>query len=400
MPTGTSAGTWARRLVHAEAEGAAATPRVLLISSFVRPHPGGVEEFIDSSRALLEKRGLQTRVLACRLPGLDTSADAVIPTRFVGSSSWPLPTGGWRILWREVSAADAVVANNARHLLPVVAVLLSRVRGRVAFLVVHGSGAGPYGGSRAFGLVRSLFARTLGQLAMRLSRPVSVSQVGVEGVRRLYGVRAAYLPYPLRELPPASAPPPLEPDRPMRITWVGRLFPEKDPLLAVAAVETLRPRREAVLHVCGDGPLRAELEQLARQRPWLLVHGARSWEEVQALQAEGHACLATSVADNVQVTVLEALSRGIPTVSTRVGDAPSYYLSSSIRHLCVAPRDPEATADALLDLASSYDGYRSRFAANADLLRARHAEAGEALVRLLVEALPEARSSGGPSPVH
>lgn len=400
MPTGTSAGTWAWRLVRAEAEGAAATPRVLLISSFVRPHPGGVEEFIDSSRALLEERGLEARVLACRLPGLDNSADAVIPTRFVGRSSWPLPTGGWRTLWSEVSEADAVVANNARHLLPVIAVLLSRVRGRAAFLVVHGSGAGPYDGSRAFGLARSLFARTLGQLAIRLSRPVSVSQVGVEGVRRLYGVQATYLPYPLRELPPVSEPPALEPDRPMRITWVGRLFPEKDPLNAVAGVETLRRRREAVLHVYGDGPLRVELEQQARQRPWLLVQGARTWEEVQSLQAEGHACLATSVADNVQVTVLEALSRGIPTVSTRVGDAPSYYLAPSIRHLCVAPRDPQATADALLDLASSYDGYRSRFAANADLLRVRHADAGEALVRLLVEALPEARSSAGPSPVH
>ena len=400
MHTGTSARTWAGRLVRAEVEGAAATPRVLLISSFVRPHPGGVEEFIDSSRALLEERGIQTRVLACRLPGLDTSADALIPTRFVGRSSWPLPTGGWRTLWGEVSEADAVVANNARHLLPVIAVLVARVRGRAALLVVHGSGAGPYTGSGAFGLVRSIFEKTLGQLAIRLSQPVSVSHAGVEGVRRLYGAQAAYLPYPLRELPPVLAPPALEPDRPMLITWVGRLFPEKAPLLAVAAVESLRRRREAVLHVYGDGPLRTELEHQARRRPWLLVQGPRTWEEVQSLQAEGHACLATSVADNVQVTVLEALSRGIPTVSTRVGDAPSYYLSPSISHLCVAPRDPEATADALLDLATSYDGYRSQFAANGDALRTRHADAGDALVRLLIGALRKAEGSGGPSPVY
>ena len=352
-----------------------------------------MEEFIDSSRALLEERGLQTRVLACRLPGQDTTADAVIPTRFVGTSSWPLPTGGWRTLWREVSAADAIVGNNARHLLPVVAVLLSRARGRVAFLVVHGSGAGPYGGSGAFRLARLFFEKTLGRLAMRVSRPLSVSRIGVEGARRLYGVQASYLPYPLRDVPPVSSSTALEPDRPLRITWVGRLFPEKDPLLAVAAVEILRRRRETVLDVYGDGPLRSELEQLARQRPWLLVHGARSWEEVQVLQAGGHACLATSVADNVQVTVLEALSRGIPTVSTRVGDAPSYYLSSSIRHLCVPPRDPEATADALFDLASSYDSLRGLFAANAAILRVRHASAGEAFARLLVEALPSTGSA-------
>jgi glycosyltransferase involved in cell wall biosynthesis len=174
----------------------------------------------------------------------------------------------------------------------------------------------------------------------------------------------------------------------MRITWVGRLFPEKDPLLAVTAVEILRGRREAVLDVYGDGPLRPALDELARQRPWLLVHGACSWEDVQRLQAGADACLATSVADNVQVTVLEALSRGIPTVSTLVGDAPTYYLSSSIRHLCVSPRDPAGLAHALFDLASSYDSYRTRFATNGALLRRRHAEAGEALLRLLVQALP------------
>jgi glycosyltransferase involved in cell wall biosynthesis len=121
---------------------------------------------------------------------------------------------------------------------------------------------------------------------------------------------------------------------------------------------------------------------------------------VQVLQAGGHACLATSVADNVQVTVLEALSRGIPTVSTRVGDAPSYYFSSSIRQLCVPPRDPEATADALFDLASSYDSLRSLFAANAAILRVRHASAGEALARLLVEALPSTRSAERPVSVR
>ena len=182
----------------------AVEPRVLLVASFVRPHPGGVEDFVDSTRALLEERGLPTRVLACRLPGADTSADAVVPTRFVGSSSWPLPIGGWRTLWREVGAADVVVANNARHVLPVLAVLFARARGRRAVLVMHGSGVGPYGGSRAFGLARALFQRTLGRAAMRLAHPVSVSRAGVEGARLLYGVDASYLPYPTPHAAPAA----------------------------------------------------------------------------------------------------------------------------------------------------------------------------------------------------
>jgi glycosyltransferase involved in cell wall biosynthesis len=372
--------------------GAAATSRVLLISSFVRPHPGGVEEFVDSSRTLLRERGLPSRVLACRLPGLDTSADAVVPTRYVGKSSWPLPIGGWRTVWNEVAAADVVVANNARHLLPVVAVIVARSRGRPALLVVHGSGAGPYTGSSTFGVFRGLFEKTLGKLALRLAHPVSVSGAGVDGIRRLYGLQASYLPYPLRDVHPVGAPPSLEPAEPLRITWVGRLFPEKDPLSGVAAADILRRQREAVLDVFGDGPLRAALERLAQERPWLFVQGSRSWEEVQMRQAAGHICLATSVQDNVQVSVLEALSRGIPTVSTRVGDAPSYYAAPAIRHLCVAPRDPAAAAAALLDLATSYDSYWHEFSANAAILRERHAQAGEALIDLLNRALTGSRS--------
>jgi glycosyltransferase involved in cell wall biosynthesis len=356
--------------------------KALLVSSFVRPHRGGVEEFVESARTLLEERGWETRTLACRLPDVRAAADAVVPTRFLGGSEWPLPTGGWRTLWREVGAADVVIANNARHPLPVISVLAARARGRTALLVIHGSGEGPQAGPWPFRLARSLFERTLALLAVRLSRPVSVSRAGVEGVRKLYGAAADYLPYPVRELPPVPAPPTLSANEPLSVAWVGRLFPEKDPLLAVEAVDAVRRERETVLHVCGDGRLRRELEELAARRPWLVLDGTVPWEEAQALQARAHVCLSTSVADNVQVAVLEALCRGIPTVSTRVGDAPAYYVRPAIRHLCVVARDPDAVAGALLDLAASYERYRREFAANAQLLQARHEHAGAILATL------------------
>jgi glycosyltransferase involved in cell wall biosynthesis len=357
-------------------------PRALLVSSFVRPHRGGVEEFVDSARVLLEERGWQTRTLACRLPDLVAAADAVVPTRFVGPSSWPLPTGGWRMVWREVGATDVVIANGTSQVLPVLAVLAARARRRTAIFVLHGSGE--YPGSRPMRLARSVFQRTLARLALRLSQPASVSRAGVRAARELYGIDARYLPFPVRELPPVVNAPSLSPDETMKITWVGRLYPEKDPVLAVEAVDLLRAEREAVLHVCGDGRLRPEIERLASRRPWLVLHGTLGWNEAQELQGSAHACLSTSVADNVQVAVLEALSRGIPTVSTRVGDASAYYNRPALRHLCVEPRNPEVVARALLDLAASYDDYRREFAANAAVLRAHHAQAGAALAGLAV----------------
>jgi hypothetical protein len=52
---------------------------VLLVSSFVLPHAGGVEQFVATIRRMLEDRGHVVRLLACRLPGRDGTADAVVP---------------------------------------------------------------------------------------------------------------------------------------------------------------------------------------------------------------------------------------------------------------------------------------------------------------------------------
>jgi hypothetical protein len=78
-------------------------------------------------------------------------------------------------------------------------------------------------------------------------------------------------------------------------------------------------------------------------------------------------------------------------VSTRVGDAPSYYLRAELRHLCVPPGAPTATAEALARLAAAYVERRGQFAANGVELRARHAAADEALAALLSETLAERR---------
>ena len=220
---------------------------------------------------------------------------------------------------------------------------------------------------------------------MRVSRPVSVSRAGVASIRRLYGVEAGYLPYPLRVLPPVGAASGLTTDEPVRVVWVGRLYPEKDPTLAVRAVERLRDERPATLDVYGRGILDAELARLARSRPWLRLHGPRGWDEIQEVQAAAHLCLSTSAADNVQVAVLEALSRGIPVVSTRVGDAPRYYLSGPLAGFCVAAGDPDGIARAILELCSSYRTYRDDFVRNGQQLTAQHGEAPSVLARLIDE---------------
>ena len=357
--------------------------RVLLVSSFVLPHAGGVEQFVATLRALLEQSGAEVRVLACRRPGEDSTADAVLPTRFIGPSGWPLVTGGWRTLWQEAGGADAIVANGSLHLLTALAVHAGRRRRVPSLLVIHGSGQGMRPGDNWLRPARAAFQRTLGRSALLRSLPVSVSHVGVEGVRRGYGLRAEYLPYPLPELPAARPVPGPAADEPMRVAWIGRLAPEKDPLSAVRAVDALAATRPAALDVYGDGPLRGSMQALAATRPWLTLHGTRPWVEVLAAQERAHACLSTSVWDNVQVAVLEALARGVPVISTRVGDALRYYLTASLAGWCVEPGDPEAAGRALGELATSYDEQRDAFAANGRQLLAIHSDAPRVLMELI-----------------
>lgn len=360
--------------------------RILVVSSFVLPHAGGVEQFVAALRVLLAQRGCEVRVLACRRPGEDNTADVVVPTRFLGPAGWPLPTGGWATMWREAGRADAIVANNSVHALSAVAVLAGWLRRVPSLLVIHGSGQGVPPGARRIGAARAAFRRTLGRVAVRRSLAVSVSQVGVEGARRTYGVRAEYLPYPLPQLPAASPVPPPATGEAMRVVWIGRLAPEKDPLSAVEGVERLGARRPVALDVYGDGPLRGRMEQLAATRPWLILHGARPWAEVLDAQEDAHACLSTSVWDNVQVAVLEALARGVPVISTRVGDALRYYMTPSLERWCLEPRDPDATADALEELLASYEEQRRAFAENGSRLQAIHRDAPRVLMDLIASA--------------
>jgi glycosyltransferase involved in cell wall biosynthesis len=364
--------------MRAEAGNAAGPLRGLIVSSFVLPHAGGVEQFVDVAASLLRREGWHVRVLACRPPAGAPQADSTVPTRFLGTAGWPLPVGGWRVLWREVGAADVVIANGTRHLLPSVAVLAARLRGKRVVFILHGSGA-PFSTSSFFyhRVLGRLFERLVARPALRVSQAVSLSRAGVRGSRSRYGVVATYVPFPLRELPPAMRAP-LEPDEPLRIVWVGRLYGEKNPLAAVEVVERVRLRRAARLEVYGSGPLLGALEALARDRPWLAVRGSRTWEEIQEIQGTAHLCLSTSLREGTQVAVLEPLARGIPVVSTRVGDAPGYY-ERGLRAFCVEPRDSEAAAEAILALADSYDRYRRRFAANSHELVQRHGDGARRL---------------------
>ncbi len=341
-----------------------------------------MEQFVDTASTLLTERGWDVRVLACRPGRGPAAADFTLPTLYLPHGSWPVRVGGWRALWREIGRADVVLANGAHNLLPSVATLMAHVRRRKVIFVLHGSDA-PFTTSSLYRRVLGpVFDRLIVGRTLRRSHPISLSQAGVMRARSRYGVEAAHVPFPLRALPPAS-PRTLRANEPLRIVWAGRLCREKNPLHAVEVVERVRRHRDATLHLYGSGVLDARLAELAADRPWLKLGGHLSWSEVQDAQDAAHLCLSTSLGDASRIAMLEPLARGIPVVSTRVGDAPAHYADSSLGLFCVDPVDAQRAAFAILRLVMSYARYRELFAANAQVLRTRHGGGAQRLSMLL-----------------
>jgi glycosyltransferase involved in cell wall biosynthesis len=150
-------------------------------------------------------------------------------------------------------------------------------------------------------------------------------------------------------------------DGELSLISVGRLDAEKNPLLIADVFRRLvddgRPWR---LIVCGDGALRAELEDRLRdlgvaERAELLgyvPYGPRLAE----LYRSSHALLHTSWTEGLPQVLVEAFAAGVPVVATDVGGIRDAVGEAA---LLVPPGDAEAAAAELHAIAAD-EGLRRR----------------------------------------
>ena len=172
----------------------------------------------------------------------------------------------------------------------------------------------------------------------------------------------------------SPAPADVRRDGPLRVITVARLVEKKGIADAILAVSKLGIDCEYV--IVGDGPLRAELESLARASgvgDRVEFTGSLSRTGVAELLRSSSVCLAPSVTaadgdiEGIPVSIMEAMAAGLPVVSTR-HSAIDELVEDGVSGFLVAEHDVPALTRSLAVLAAD------------PALRARMGQAGRATI--------------------
>lgn len=157
--------------------------------------------------------------------------------------------------------------------------------------------------------------------------------------------------------------------RPFRFLYVGRLAPEKNIELlidAMALTQARHPDQAMELHIAGDGPSRAALEQRAAAAPGVTVRflGAQDRRrDLPETYADADAFVYASTTETLGLVVLEAMSAGLPVVAAPAGGVAEHLLHD-INGLAYSAGDVTACVDAMSRLLTSAP-LRARLAAGA-----------------------------------
>jgi glycosyltransferase involved in cell wall biosynthesis len=138
------------------------------------------------------------------------------------------------------------------------------------------------------------------------------------------------------------------------ILTMARLAPDKGlEYLIEAAPVLLRSERQFQIVIAGDGPVRAQLEELTRKlgvADWVTFLGFR--EDVSDLLAASDLVVLPSLREGLSISLLEAMAAGKPIIATSIGSHREVVSQSEIA-LVVPPADASALCNAILLLAQN-----------------------------------------------
>lgn len=261
-------------------------------------------------------------------------------------------------LWRAPAGLDLVWISTAAHPFGLLLCLFALLRGkRVAFLVRQDTMAyfrHRLPGPRWLPVLAPLWL--LDRLYRLLSRVFSTTVVGEEIAASLGAPRENLLDFEVNLFTSEeiAAPRPGEWDGPIELLTVGRIEPEKNPLLAVELMRRLElkePGRYTLTWV-GTGREAPRLREAAERAglgerirlPGFIAPG----EGLRAFYDRADAFVHISLTEGVPGVLSEAMAAGLPVVATDVGGVRAATADAALH---VKPRDPAALAAAIGRLA-------------------------------------------------
>jgi glycosyltransferase involved in cell wall biosynthesis len=157
------------------------------------------------------------------------------------------------------------------------------------------------------------------------------------------------------------------------LVCVARFHPVKDHATLLRAFEIVaRQQSDVDLLLVGDGPLRGDLQRLARE---LGIEGRVRFlglrQDVPGILRAAQIFVLTSLSEAAPLTVLEAMASGLPVVVTAVGGNPE-IVRDGVDGYLVPRGDASAIASAILGMLDEPEAARAIGAAGATRVRERY----------------------------
>ncbi len=144
----------------------------------------------------------------------------------------------------------------------------------------------------------------------------------------------------------------------VRIGYLGRLSPEKGTAELLRLVDATAGRDDLTITIAGDGPDRAQIDDLVRRPDAAHVHVLGAVLDVPAVLAGFDIFVMPSHNEGLPYALLEAMAAGCAVVAFRVGGIPEVVDDPRLG-LLVAPGDVDGFVRAVLDLAADPAQQRS-----------------------------------------
>jgi glycosyltransferase involved in cell wall biosynthesis len=322
---------------------------------------GGLETVVSTLASAQSAKGHRV-VVGATLSSADEGQPFLGAFRGTGVEVVPLVVPG-RGYWRErklivdlCGARDVTVIHTHGYRSDIVGGLAGRKAGVPIVTTVHGFTGGGMK-NRALETIQRRSFRYFDAVAV-VSRPQS-DQLLAAGVpaARLHIVPNALEAHP-SPLARADARCALGlPADGLVVGWVGRTSREKGIDVFVEAIGVLANPRIHVV-VVGDGPERSRAEERARELAPGQFHWPGSVPDAARYFAAFDLFVMSSRTEGLPMVLLEAMSAGIPIVTTSVGGIPDMLTSGEA--LLVAPNDANALAAAIRAAVNDPDAAASR----------------------------------------